>query len=86
MAYSRHNYPDPLSISEFGEFRTHDGHVWDQTDEGETYDNSCVAIAHHGDGWVCLADTKHNLADQTPLFFTPIEWSKFEQAIREGRL
>lgn len=27
MSYSRHNYPDPPSISEF---RTHNGHVWDQ--------------------------------------------------------
>lgn len=60
--------------------------MWDRTDANETIDNNCVAVARHPDGFVCLADTKQNLADQTPLFFTPIEWSAFEHAIREGRI
>ncbi len=38
------------------------------------------------DGFVCLADTKQSLVDQTPLFFTPVEWTAFEHAIREGRI
>ncbi len=86
MPQSRHNYPDPPPLAEFDEFRTHDGHVWDGTDANETIDNNCVALARHLDGFVCLADTKQNLADQTPLFFTPIEWTAFEHAIREGQI
>jgi hypothetical protein len=86
MSYSRHNYPDPPPLAEFGDFRTHDGHVWDRTDANETIDNNCVAVAYHPDGFVCLADTKHNLSDQSPLFFTPVEWASFTQAVREGRI
>ena len=86
MAHGRHNYPDPPPLEEFGEFRTHDGYVWDCTDGNETIDNNCVAIAHHPDGWVCLADTKQGLAEQAPLVFTPVEWSAFAHAIREGRI
>ena len=86
MTTDRHNYPPPPPLPEFGEFRTHDGFVWDQTDTNETIDNNCVAIARHPDGFVCLADTKQNLADQTLLFFTPVEWTAFEHAIREGRI
>ncbi|MBN1171073.1 MAG: DUF397 domain-containing protein [Micromonosporaceae bacterium] len=86
MASSRHNYPPPPPLTEFGEFRTHDGHIWDRTDANETIDNNCVAIARHPDGSVCLADTKQNLADQQPLFFTPVEWSAFEHALTEGRI
>lgn len=86
MALGQQRYPDPPPLSEFGDFRTHDGYIWDQTDANDTIDNNCVAISRHPDGFVCLADTKQNLADQTPLFFTPIEWTAFEHAIREGRI
>lgn len=86
MTTSRHDYPPPPPLAEFGEFRTHDGYVWDRTDVNATIDNNCVAIARHPDGSVCLADTKQNLVDQGPLFFTPIEWTAFERAIKEGRI
>jgi Domain of unknown function (DUF397) len=52
----------------------------------ETADQGCVAVAHHPDGWVALADTKIDLAGQAPLMFLPEEWRRFTDAVRAGRV
>jgi hypothetical protein len=80
------------NLHEFDEFRTPSGRVWDQAatplSQGgdETNDQGCVAVAHHSAGWVALADTKVDLADQAPLVFLPNEWAQFTDAVRDGRV
>jgi Domain of unknown function (DUF397) len=83
---NKHGYPEPPPLAEFGPFMIHDGTQWDKTDRNATNDQSCVAVAHHPSGAVVLADTKLNLADQTPLYFTAKEWASFTAGIIEGRL
>jgi hypothetical protein len=51
-----------------------------------TNDQGCVAVAHDPTGRVILADTKVDLADQTPLVFLPEEWQQFTEAVRDGRI
>lgn len=87
--------PDQLNapnLEEFGEFRTPSGRPWNLTatplsggGDG-TNDQGCVAVAHHPNGWVALADTKVDLADQAPLLFLPEEWRQFVDAVRDGRI
>jgi hypothetical protein len=81
-----HGYPEPPPLSEFGPWMIHDGTPWDGTNRNITNDNSCVAIAKHPNGSVWLADTKLNLADQAPIYFTEVEWRSFTAALVEGRL
>lgn len=83
---NKHQYPEPPPLGEFGPFRIHDGSLWDSTDDNETNDNGCVAVAHHPSGAVVLADTKLNLEDQTPLHFTAKEWTAFVASVSEGRI
>lgn len=80
------------NLDEFGEFRTASGRLWNLSATplspgGEsTNDQGCVAVAHHPDGSVILADTKLDLVDQAPMFFLRAEWSDFKDAIRENRV
>ena len=80
------------NLDEFGAFRTPSGRVWNlaatplSTGGDDTNDQGCVAVAHHPTGWVALADTKVDLADQTPLVFLPKEWQQFTDAVRDGRV
>jgi Domain of unknown function (DUF397) len=80
------------SLDEFGEFRTPSGRVWNLTATplspggDDTNDQGCVAVAHHPDGRVVLADTKLDLTDQKPLVFLPAEWQNFTDAVRDGRI
>ncbi len=80
------------SLDEFGEFRTPNGRAWNlaatplSAGGDETNDQGCVAVARHPTGWVALADTKVDLADQTPLVFLPNEWRQFTDAVRDGRV
>jgi len=83
---NKHNYPEPPSLSEFGQFRIPNGAVWDRTNNNPTNDNGCVAVAQHPSGAVILADTKQNLDDQKPLYFTAAEWTAFVAGVREGRI
>jgi hypothetical protein len=84
--------PNVPNLHEFDEFRTPSGQVWDHAATplapggDETNDQGCVAVAHHPTGWVALADTKVDLADQTPLVFLPKEWQQFTDAVRDGRV
>lgn len=79
-------------IGEFHQFRTPAGRTWNLratplAPGGEnTNDQGCVAVAHHPDGWVMIADTKRDLDAQVPLVFLPAEWRDFTAAIREGQI
>jgi hypothetical protein len=74
------------------EFRTPSDRVWNlratplSPDGDGTNDQGCVAVAHDPTGRVILADTKVDLADQTPLVFLPKEWQQFTEAVRDGRI
>lgn len=89
MSHSPLNIPD---LAEFGAFRTTGGRVWNRTATplspggDQTNDQGCVAVAHHPNGWVALADTKIDLAAQKPLVFLPNEWCQFTEAVRAGRV
>jgi hypothetical protein len=80
------------ALGKFVEFRVPSGSLWNlaatplSPGGDQTNDQGCVAVAHHPDGWVALADTKIDLADQKPLVFLPREWQQFTEAIRDGRL
>ena len=85
---------DPIDVprlEKFGAFHLPSGRVWNLSatplsgDDG-TADQGCVAVAHHADGWVALADTKIDLSGQAPLIFMAAEWLQFTDAIREGRI
>jgi hypothetical protein len=86
------NTPNPPDLDGFGSFVTPAGQAWNLTatalsgDGTGTNDQGCVAVAHHPDGRVALADTKQALADQTPMVFLAEEWSQFTQAVRDGRV
>lgn len=84
MATDQNTYEDPPALTEFGEFHIHTGEIWDPTTTIVTTARRCVAVAHHAQGWVALADTKHLLGEQNPLFFTGPEWEAFQHALREG--
>jgi hypothetical protein len=83
---------DVPSLDEFDRFHTPSGRVWNlaatplSPGGEETADQGCVAVAHHPDGWVALADTKIDLAGQAPLMFLPEEWRRFTDAVRAGRV
>jgi hypothetical protein len=87
-----HNEPSVPSPDEFGEFRTPRGRIWNlnatplSPGGDSTNDQGCVAVAHHPDGRVAVADTKLDLADQKPLVFLPAEWLDFVDAVRDGRV
>ncbi|MBM0201765.1 hypothetical protein JNW90_01565 [Micromonospora sp. STR1s_5] len=71
----------------FGDFHVPSGRIWDGSATplapggDSTNDQGCLAIAHHNDGRVRLADTKRNLADQDPIVLLPGEWNDHVQAI-----
>jgi hypothetical protein len=83
---NKHNYPEPPPLSEFGPFHIPNGAVWDRSNNNPTNDNGCVAVAYHPSGAVVLADTKLNLDDQQPLYFTAPEWTAFLAGIRDGHI
>ena len=77
---------------EFGPFHTPAGRVWNlaatpvAAGEDSTNDQGCVAVAHHPDGRVMVADTKRDLDAQEPLVFLAGEWRDFTAAVRDGRI
>lgn len=84
---------DPAALNAAAlEFRTPADRVWNHRATplspggDDTNDQGCVAVAHARSGRVILADTKLDLADQTPLVFLPKEWQQFTAAVREGRI
>ncbi len=78
------SYPTPPPLAEFSDFHIPDGRVWTRSDDWDTHDGGCVAVATHRDGWVAVADTKNPGAQ--PLIFNASEWADFTSAIRANKL
>jgi hypothetical protein len=43
---------------------------------------ACVEVAPVAEGWVALRDSKN--PEVAPFFFTPAEWSAFQDGVRGG--